>query len=314
LSSSWRVGGLALCTVVLKELNPALIGDVENLRRFVREGRTLVRLSHPNIVRAEGMFRDRGNHYLVLEYLTGGTLSDWTDRGRKMGLSRTAEIAIALCDALFYLHRSGIVHCDLNPSNVLFDAQGRPKLIDLGIAHIPDNLVHRRWRTQREVGVGTVPYMAPEQLDGVRDDPRIDMYALGMIAYQMLTGRYALDFDLRNTPAAYAANVELVRNGTPYPLTHVPSQVGSVIMRALSKDPDNRYPDMASFRQALIGALFFDKPEPQRVRLGVPFHRVGVRGRIEGTEWPRWVWRTLLAINVTVMVVVALLLIGASTA
>lgn len=299
--------------VVLKELNPALISDVEVLRRFVREGRTMIRLSHPNLVRAEGMFKNRGNYYLVLEHLTGGALSDYTERGRTLSLSRAAEIAVALCDALGYLHRAGIVHCDLNPSNVLFDAQGHPKLIDLGIAHVPDDLVHRHWQTRGDFGMGTVLYMAPEQLVGVRDDSRVDQYALGVILYQALSGRTYLDFDLRNTPSSYAENIKLVQSQLPEPPPNVPSEVQDVILRALSKDPQERYESMAEFRKALMSALFLHEPDKRQLRLAIPRPaRSRARARNESADWPRWVWQALVAVNVLVMVIVALLLIGAT--
>jgi serine/threonine protein kinase len=297
--------------VVLKELNPALIGDVQILRRFVREGRTMIRLSHPNIVHAQGMFKSGGHHYLVIEYLPGGALSNHTDRGRRFSLSRAVEITFALCDALSHLHSVGIVHCDLNPSNILFDAQGQPKLIDLGIAHVPDDMVHRRWQTRGDFGLGTVLYMAPEQLSGVRDDPRIDQYALGVILYQMLSGRHYLDFDLQNTPSAYADNIARVHEQHPQPLTEVPAEVAAVIMRTLSKDPADRYPDLRAFRTAFTKALLLH--EPSKAGLRRPFSSWGRRQerRPRGSgEWPRWVWRALVAVNVLAMLIIAWLLIG----
>ena len=297
--------------VVLKELMPSLVGDPAMLRRFEREGRALQRLDHPNIIHADGMFQDQGNAYLVLEYGGGRVLSDWTDRGHKFSLSETARVAVALCDALAYLHQMGIVHCDLNPSNVVLDTDGKPKLIDLGIAHIPDRLVHRRWQTEHALPMGTVLYMAPEQIDGVRDDPRVDLYALGAILYQMLAGRHYLDFSLENTQGAYADNIALVRTATPRPLYDVPPEVEQVIMRALAKDPDSRYPDVTTFSYRLKQAMFPYLPPEQGLRLVVPFQATGDRdaGSPEDGEWPSWLWKVLLAVNVAVMVGVALLLI-----
>ena len=297
--------------IVLKELMPALVRDPEMLRRFEREGRALQRLDHPNIIRADAMFQDQGNAYLALEYAGGKVLSDWTDRGHRFSLSQVGQVAVALCDALAYLHKRGVVHCDLNPSNVVLDADGNPKLIDLGIAHIPDRLVRRRWQTERDLPMGTVLYMAPEQIDGVRDDPRVDLYALGAIVYQMLAGRYYLDFNLENTQGAYADNIGLVRSATPKSLPDVPPEVEQVIMRALAKDPDERYPDVATLSYRLKQALFPHLPPEQGIRLVVPFQRTAERGarQPEGGEWPSWLWKLLLAVNVAVMVAVALLLI-----
>ena len=222
--------------VVIKELIPALTEHKQAARRFVREGRTMQRLRHPNMVRTEVTFRDGGNHYIVLEYVAGLALSDWTDRGKKMGLERAATLILTLCDVVSYLHQRGVIHNDLTPSNVFLDAEGQPKLGDLGIAHVSDALVHRSWRTESDFVQGTVFYMAPEQLDGLRADPRVDLYALAAIFYQLLAGRHYLDFNLRHTPGAQAENIRRVQNERPRPIPDVPPEVMNVIRRGLHKD------------------------------------------------------------------------------
>ncbi len=300
--------------VVLKELLPMMASDPQVHRRFVREGRTMQRLQHPNIGRVEAMFQDQGTHYIVVEYLSGGSLSDRLERsaGHKLSLGQATMIASALCDALSYLHERGITHCDLNPSNVLFDAQGRPKLVDLGIAHIDDAFVHRSWRTERDFSMGTIVYMAPEQLDGVRDDPRMDQYALAAMFYQMTSGQLYLSFDMTQTPIAQADNINRVRRDVPEPISDLSSEANQVILRALSKAPEDRYPDIDAFRQALTQALISQLPSEQGIRLVAPFQTTDVNGHLlaENRDWPRWVWITLCAINVTVMLLVAGLLLS----
>jgi serine/threonine-protein kinase PpkA len=300
--------------VVLKELIPMLVSDVQIQRRFTREGRTMQRLQHPNIARVEAMFKDGENHYMVIEYLGRGSLAERLEREDRLSLSQATAITIALCDALSYLHQIGITHCDLNPSNVLFDGQGQPKLVDLGIAHVTDAFVHRSWRTERDFTMGTVVYMAPEQLSGMRDDPRIDLYALGAMFYQMVSGRHYLDFDLTGTPAAQADNINLVRNKTPDPIADLSDQVNEVILRALSKVPGDRYPDVATFRQALTKALIPYLPSEQGIQLVAPFQPVAAAnaGYAEADEWPRWVWGMLCAVNLAVMLLFAWLLFGTS--
>jgi serine/threonine protein kinase len=298
--------------VVLKELIPMLVSDPQVQRRFTREGRAMQRLQHPNIARVEAMFRDGGNHYMVIEYLSGGSLADRLDREGKLSLSQATAIAVALCDALSYLHQLGITHCDLNPSNVLFDAQGHPKLIDLGIAHVSEMLVHRSWRTERDFSMGTVVYMAPEQLSGVRDDPRIDQYALGAIFYQMVSGRHYLSFDMTGTPDAQADNIKCVRNEMPEPIPGLSEEINQVILCALAKARQDRYPDIAAFRQALSKALVPYLPSAQGIRLVAPFQPVGTQANVyaEVDEWPRWVWGMLCAVNLAVMLLFAWLLLG----
>jgi serine/threonine protein kinase len=296
--------------VVLKELIPALAEHDQAARRFVREGRTLQRLSHPNVVRTEAMFRDGGNYYIVLEHVAGLPLSDWTDRGKKMGLERAATLILAVCDAVNYLHRMGVVHNDLTPGNVLLDREGRPKLGDLGIAHVSDTFVHRSWRTERNFSMGTVSYMAPEQIDGLRADPRVDLYALAAIFYQLLAGRHYLDFDLRHTPSAQAENIRRVQNERPQPIPDVPSEVMRVILRGLAKDPDRRYPDVATFRRELLQALIAYLPTRKGLQLLAPFGAEGEQAEaLESVEWPPWIWGALLAVNVAIMLLVGLLLL-----
>ena len=145
------------------------------------------RLKHPSIAHTEVVFKEKGNHYIVMEYVSGGSLAGWMNRGHKFSLSEVVRVIIPLCDALAYLHKMGITHCDLQPSNVLFDTTGRCKLVDLGIAHISNEFVHRAWHTERDLAIGTVFFMSPEQLDGVRNDPRVDLYALGALLYPALT-------------------------------------------------------------------------------------------------------------------------------
>ncbi len=299
-------------SVVLKELLPMIATDPAVQRRFVREGRTMQRLQHPNIARVEAMFRDQGNHYMVIEYLSGGSLSDVLERGHKLGLGQATAITMALCDALSYLHERGITHCDLNPSNVLFDDQGHPKLVDLGIAHVSDTFVHRSWRTERDFSMGTMLYMAPEQLDGTRDDPRVDLYALATILYQMVSGRLYLTFDMSHTPIAQADNIQRVRNDAPAPVPELGTAANEVLLKALSKAPQDRYPDIASFRRALTQALIPDLPSEQSIRLVAPFQTASTGYSVLGEhrDMPGWIWITLCAINVTAMLLVAGLLIG----
>jgi serine/threonine-protein kinase len=296
--------------VVLKELIPALAEHKQAVRRFVREGRTMQRLRHPNLVRTEMMFRDGGNHYLVLEYVAGLPLSDWTDRGQKMNLERAATLVLALCDVVSYLHQRGVIHNDLTPSNVFLDTEGQPKLGDLGIAHVSDALVHRSWRTERDFVMGTVFYMAPEQLDGLRADPRVDLYSIAAIFYHLLAGRPYLDFNLKHSPGAQAENIRRVKNERPRSIPGIPPEVMNVIRRGLSKSAILRYPDVATFRHALIQALIAYLPARKSMQLLAPFGPDAEQPpSLESIQWPSWIWGALLAVNVGVMLLVGLLLI-----
>jgi serine/threonine protein kinase len=297
--------------VVLKELLPALATDTHVRRRFMREGRTMRRLHNPHIARVEATFHEQGNDYMVVEYLSGGSLADRLEREHRLPFGEAALITVALCDALTYLHQRGIVHCDLNPSNVLFDAQGTPKLIDLGIAHVPDAFVHRSWHTEHDFSLGTVTYMAPEQLAGKRDEPRLDLYALAAVCYHMVSGRHYLRFDLVGTPLAQAENIHRVGSEMPEPLAGMPPEGNEVLLRALAKDPGARYPSVAAFRHALIQALVPHLPSEQGIRLVALRPTVG-EGDEAGTreEWPAWVLVVLLALNAIAILLLAWLILS----
>jgi serine/threonine protein kinase len=300
--------------VVLKELLPMLTSDAEVQRRFVREGRTMQRLQHPNIARVEATFKEQDNHYMVVEYLSGGSLADRLDRDHKLSLSQATAITVSLCDALTFLHQRGITHCDLNPSNVLFDAHGRPRLADLGIAHVSDTFVHRSWQTERDFAMGTIVYMAPEQLEGARDDPRLDLYALAAMFYQMVSGHHYLSFDMTGVPIAQADNINRVKSDAPNPCPDLPQGANQVVLRALAKDPSDRYPSVAAFRQALTQALISFLPSEQGIRLVAPFQPIEESSAVvtENGDWPRWVWPMLCAINATIMLLTAWLLFSAA--
>jgi hypothetical protein len=128
--------------------------------------------------------------------------------------------------------------------------------------------------------------------------------------YQMLSGRYYLDFDLRGTPRAQAHNVGLAREALPEPIPEVPSEVNAVLLRVLAKDPEDRYPDVATFRQRLVQAMFAHLSPERGLGLVSPFQKDRAQrpSQREAELWPRWVWGVLLAMNLAVMATVALLL------
>lgn len=240
--------------IVLKELIPALADDPATLKRFIREAQTTSRLVHPNIVRTLDVFTDRGNHYIAMEYLTGGSLEELLSERERLSPDEAVLIAADICAGLNEAHSHGVYHCDLKPGNVLFDKNGVAKLTDFGVAHVSDTLITRTWRTARDFSLGTLPYMAPEQLDGVRNDPRVDVYALGAVLYQMLSGRPYLQFDQRDTPGAQADNVSFIRHRRPQPLDDLPPEVNAVVMKALAKRPARRYESAMALRSALVQA------------------------------------------------------------
>ena len=241
--------------VAIKELIPALVGDDATLKRFLAEARATMRLAHDHIVRTHNVFQEGGNYYIVMECMSGGSLEDRLREKGSLPVDEAVRIATEVCDGLGYAHQRGIVHCDLKPANILFASSGSAKVADFGIAHVSEQMLSRSWMTPAGFVAGTLPYMSPEQADGVREDPRVDVYALGAVLYRMLTGRTYLDFDQRETPGAQADNVLRIRNAKPDPPSahnrRIPAWLDGVVLKALSKRPEERYGSAAEMQTTL---------------------------------------------------------------
>lgn len=257
-------------TVAIKELIPGLIDDEVILKRFIQEARASLRLTHPNIVRVYNVFADRGNYYIVMEYLPGGSLEEWMERGT-VGVEQAIRVMADVCAGLEYAHEKGVVHCDIKPGNVLFAAEGTAKVADFGVAHVSEELMTRSWQSASGFAAGTMLYMAPEQLDGVRDDPRVDIYALGAMLYQLLTGRPYLDFRLpaRNI-SDQVHNASQIKEGQPVPPSAhnraIPKWLDTVILKALAKQPAGRYGSASELAEALQAASGMPHDVPVRPR------------------------------------------------
>lgn len=163
--------------MAVKELIPALVGDEAMLKRFLAEAR------------ATNVFQEGGNYYIVMECMAGGSLEDRLRERGALPVDEAVRVAAEVCQGLQVAHRQGVVHCDLRPANILFAADGSAKVADFGIAHVSEEMLTRTWLTPAGFVAGTLPYMSPEQADGVRDDPRVDVYAVGAVLYRMLTGQ-----------------------------------------------------------------------------------------------------------------------------
>lgn len=250
--------------VAIKELIPALVGDEETLKRFLVEAKATMRLAHDHIVRTHNVFSETANYYIVMECVPGGSLEDHLRERGHLSVDEAVRCASDVSQGLAYAHARGVVHCDLKPANILFAADGSAKVGDFGIAHISGKMLSRTWQTPAGFMAGTLPYMSPEQADGVRDDPRTDIYALGAVLYRMLTGTTCVEFDQRETPAATADNVYRIRHVAPTPPSAhnpaVPQWLDSVVLRTLSKDPQDRYASTGELQAALT-----TQPGPQPI-------------------------------------------------
>lgn len=220
-------------TVALKVLSAERAGDPEWLERFSREARALARLSHPHIVQVYD-FGEKPLPYLLMEHVDGVNLRQAMQGG---GLTSREVLTIVpkLCDALHYAHEHGVLHRDIKPENILIDTEGRVKLVDFGLAKLRDEGVLPFTLTQSGARLGTMAYMAPEQVEKPAEvDHRADIYSLGVVFYEMLTG----ELPLGRFPA-------------PSEASGVDRRLDSVVMRTLEKRKEKRFQDAAEMRSGL---------------------------------------------------------------
>jgi serine/threonine protein kinase len=220
--------------VVVKALTDYLLDDSAFLDRFRREVEVLTRLHHPNIMRLLDHGQEHGMPYLVMEYVTAGSVQDLLDKadGRPLPLSSAASIALQVAAALGYAHAQSILHQDIKPANILVDDQGHVLLTDFGLTNIT-------WSQKTNVLLTTPRYMAPEQVLGQAVDRRTDLYSLGVVLYHMVTGHVPFEAE-----TILAVMLKHVNEAVPLPRQfnpRLPDGVERVLLKALSKKPDDRY-------------------------------------------------------------------------
>ncbi len=243
--------------VAIKVLPPYYAADPAFVERFKLEARAMAQLSHPNIVIIHDSGEENGRLFIMMEYVGGGTLKQKMSSG--MVLGEVTRIIHEVASALTYAHSRGIVHRDVKPVNVLIDVTGRAVLSDFGIAKV---LQTSAALTQSGAGVGTPEYMSPEQCRGSgMVDARADIYALGVMLYEMLTGHTPFEAD-NYTALAHSHIYESVP--PPSKLNpHISPAVQSVVLKSLEKDPADR------FQKATDMALALEQAVAAQVPLGL---------------------------------------------
>jgi hypothetical protein len=241
-------------TVALKLLFPHLAASREYLGRFQREAVTLARVQHDNIVHIYDVEEFEGSSAIVMEYVGGPSLSRVLAKEGRMAPALVRDIAVALCGALESAHRQGIIHRDIKPDNILFSSDGRPKLTDFGIAHMRDDHVH----TRTGIMLGTPYYMSPEQARGRTVSGASDLYSLGVVMYEMLTG--SVPFSAEDSLAVALQHVQdpppPVQQRAPW----VPPSLAALVHRTLEKDPAQRFGTARELGEALNRLGLADSP------------------------------------------------------
>ncbi|MEO7937570.1 MAG: serine/threonine-protein kinase [Burkholderiaceae bacterium] len=238
---------VAIKTIRVENLSQQAAADYE--ARFRVEARSAARLQHPNIVSVYDAGRDDDIAFLVMEFIQGDDLKHHLDQGVRHSLAQTVAIMDDLLSALDYAHRQGIIHRDIKPANLLIEADGRVKLTDFGVARMQDS--GDATRTQGTM-VGTLKYMSPEQVQGRPVDARADLFAAGIVLYQLLTGKRPFDGD-----SDFAVIQQVVGQSPAVPSAlnpDLPPAIDAVVATALAKSRDQRFASAQAFAVALRAA------------------------------------------------------------
>jgi serine/threonine-protein kinase len=222
--------------------------DTDELRgRFTREAQAAGRLRHPNIVTIFDVGEHEGDPFIAMEFLAGETIDELIRHGARLSLARRLKLLEELCDGLSYAHRAGIVHRDIKPANLIVDSEGILKILDFGIVRLEEG-----GSTAAGMLVGTVNYMSPEQVQGGEIDHRSDIFAVGLVAYELLTSRQAFPGTIKSGLLNRILNVQYEPLRTVLP--QLDPDVASIVETALKADPAERYQDLARMRNDLMRA------------------------------------------------------------
>jgi eukaryotic-like serine/threonine-protein kinase len=215
--------------------------------RFSREEQIGQRLDHPAIIKVLRP-KEKSRIYLVMEFVEGELLSERIRRERRFSVETAVDIATQIADALVYLHEHNVVHRDLKPANIMLQPNGRVKLIDFGIA-LDTTLRKMTWGRMSQM-MGTPDYMAPEQIKGLRGDARTDIYSLGAILYEMLTGE--VPFTGNNVHAAMRAKMREDPTPPRRLRREISPELEETVLHALEREPQDRFDTALEFREALV--------------------------------------------------------------
>ena len=291
--------------VALKVLHPHYADDEEYVERFRREARAVAKLSHPHIVTVIDRGEDDGQQYIVFEYVDGENLKQLVQRTGPLPTRRAIELAIEIADALAFAHENGLVHRDVKPQNVLLTPDGDAKVTDFGIAR---SLEVEHGMTQTGTVLGTSNYLSPEQAGGKPTTTSTDVYSLGVVVYELLTGE--VPFPGENFVAIAMKHI----NDPPPDLLEqrpdVPLRLAAAVERAMEKDPARRFATMDLFAAELRQCLGdLDEPDAERtfiaqspvLRKSRPHRARAARSRV-----PLYVVVALVAIAAIVAGILAL--------
>ncbi len=240
--------------VALKVLPPELTRNPKYVERFQREASAVSKLNHPNIIHIYAIGEEEQTHYFAMEYLGGPTLRQSLAQKKRLELAEAVSIILQIADALDAAHAQAIIHRDVKPDNIMADEEGKFKIMDFGIAHTEEGTR----LTVTGTIMGTPEYMSPEQASGTAIDRRSDIYSLGVVLYELLTGK--APFKAQTAMEVLQMHITKMPESPKLLNPEIPTNVANVIAKMLEKQPSNRYD---SFRH-VINALSQAVPESMR--------------------------------------------------
>ncbi len=231
--------------VALKLIMSEIATDRSMLERFHNEIKLARKISHPHVGRMYELLEENGIHFITMEYVPGEDLKSSIRRFGQLPIGKSISIAKQICEGLAEAHKTGVVHRDLKPSNIMVDKEGNAKVMDFGIARS----IHSKSITGEGTVIGTPEYMSPEQAEGIEADQRSDIYSLGIILYEMVTGKVPFE---GNTPLSIAMKHKLAAPRDPKELvSQLADNLSLLILKCLEKNRDKRYQDAEELRREL---------------------------------------------------------------
>jgi beta-lactam-binding protein with PASTA domain/predicted Ser/Thr protein kinase len=306
--------------VAVKILHPEFARDPSYIQRFRYEAQAAANLNHPNIVSVYDWGNEGDIYYIVMEYVEGSELKELQRSQGRLGPERAAEITAEIAAALQFAHRHNLVHRDIKPHNVIITPTGQVKVMDFGIARAATGT----GMTQTGVVMGTAQYLSPEQAQGLPVDGRSDIYSLGIVLYEMLTGRVPFDDENPLTVAYRQVRDDPVPPSMLEP--SIPTTMESIIMKSLAKNPANRYQTAQEMKADLLRFLegipvnatpimpVVAAAEPAMSVM--PTTAIPVSARLpeeEAKKTPTWVWVLVSVLGVLAVLGIILALVFAGS-
>ncbi len=280
-------------TVALKFLSPSTVFGGSTRERIMKEARAAASLDHQNICAIHEVEEFDEQLFIVMAYCKGRTLGTLI-RDEKPGLRESLDILIQIADGLGAAHEAGIIHRDIKPANVIVSDKGKVKIMDFGLAKQSG----AETKSMTMAGAGTLAYMSPEQVRGNHVDPRSDIWSLGVLMYQMLTGRRPFEGDYDASVLYSIVNDKHIPAAEAFP--DLPPEIGAIIERTLEKSPDDRYESMEQLRNDLVGVRNILFGEPDDTTTGKTFFAGA--SHIFG-----WKLTSILAVSVSVVLIILMI-------